>query len=58
MSGETHLQVAIGVFDDHNGIVHENADGKDKGKQCHPVDRVADHHRGEERERKSQRNRD
>ncbi len=58
VSGETQLQMTIGVFDDHNGIVHENTDGKNESKQRHPVDRVADHHRREERERKSQRNRD
>ena len=33
MSFKTQRQMAIGIFDDHDGVVELNSDGKDEGSQ-------------------------
>ena len=45
-----HGPVAGDVFDDDDGIVHENADREDQREQGDAVDRVAHHQRREERQ--------
>ena len=35
------LEVAVDVLDDDDGVVDEDADGEDQGKEGHAVERVA-----------------
>ena len=51
-------EMAHDVFHHHDGVVHQNADGKDQREQRHPVQRVAEEVEDEQRERQGHRNRD
>ena len=46
------LQVAIDVFYHHDGVVHQDADGEDEGKQGDAVQRVAQQVVDKKRQRK------
>ncbi len=49
-----HRPVPRDVFDDHNGVIHQNADGKDQREQGHPVQREAPGPTGEQGGRQRQ----
>ena len=48
----------VGVLDDDDRVVHQDADGKNQGEERYPVDRVADEHGRKKRQGERERNRD
>ena len=38
------LEVAVDVLHVDDGVIHQQAQGQDQGKEGHPVDGVAEHH--------------
>ena len=50
MGTAAHGQMPIGILHHDNRVIDQDADRKDQGEECDPVDRVADQHGGKERE--------
>ena len=44
------------VFHHHNRVIHQNADGENQREQAHPINRVAHHFRGKQRQQNRGRN--
>ena len=54
----SYLPMADDVLDDDDGVIDQNADGKDQREKAHAVDRIAEHPRGKHCQQNCRRNDD